>query len=182
MALRFFKRFNELLVEGDQYKINCHFSGICWDKVTVEEIRYLVDNGANPRFNNDKPFVMCCRCNSVDVLLLFINEYGANINGQDGEALTMAVREKNYEAFKFLIESGITVSDKLIETVFRSNENKFIQIMIEFGVPVERIAKIYWKYLISEFDFVINKLNLFNKNGLDLNQSIGKFFAERKIE
>ena len=164
------EKFNELLLEDNQEKINNYLFcySIC---LTLDEFRYMVENGADPRINNDRLFIEICSGKSVEYLLYLINQCGADINAQNGKALSRAIKYGNIPVIKFLLESGIVVSDNAIKQAIQKQDS-IIAMMMEHGVDPERIAKIFWKHYMKYYDFIIGKIGLLSKFGVDLNQSI----------
>ena len=117
------KLFNECLETNDWDKINEHFIHCCSTSATLEEIRYMVDNGANPRANGDFPFYRSS-WKDTNILLYFINECGVDINTRNGIALEKAIYNNNVELIKLLIDMGANPrinDDKLFRVSCKHN-------------------------------------------------------------
>ena len=106
------EEFNELLLNGNQDTINKFFLSKCISG-TLEEIRYMVENGANPRIHDDKAFINSCGIKQ-EIMLYYLNECGANINAQNSEALRTAIWTNNISNIKLLINNGIIITDKIL--------------------------------------------------------------------
>lgn len=59
-------------------------------------------------------------------IIQFLHQQGANLNADDGMPLLNAVKNKNFEVIKYLIENGATVQPKHIDYAIVFNSSKLI--------------------------------------------------------
>jgi ankyrin repeat protein len=77
-------------------------------------IKFLIENGCNPRVENDVVMYHIIRLmnyfgSNVEILLEYLVEKGCNINNQNGRFLLTAIESENWVAFFFLVNSGCNV-------------------------------------------------------------------------
>ena len=137
--------FETLLESGKWEDTNKFFVTVC-QYTSMAGIRYMVDRGANPRYNNDEPFVMAC-LNSSEVVRYFINEHGVNINAHDGQGIINAIYKGKIETIKILLDQGIPVTENMIKSSIHTNiENHtlIIDLFLQYSDATET-ALIYFK-------------------------------------
>ena len=129
--------FNKLVDEGDWTRINIFFINACYD-ASMEEIKYMIENGADPRYQEDMPLINACTQIPKEIVLYFINEHGANINAIDGRPLNAATRYGCIENMRILIDAGAKITDDIVETafIFFYPDIEVIKILLEHGAPV----------------------------------------------
>jgi hypothetical protein len=173
------EKFNFLLEENNLNKINdfCLLHSV---SATLQDIIYMVDNGADPHYKNDSMLIQVASSHEKETLLYLINQCGVDINAQNGKALVESIYNKNKSVMIFLLDSGIYISDDAIDLAIHYNDHRYVETLIKYGVPIERIGDIFWKKYLVDYDFIINKIHLMTKNGLDVNQSIVNYFRQNK--
>lgn len=126
-------------------------------------IRMLVDLGADPC--RESIFLEACEhLDNAEIIRYFIEECGCDINMKNSEALYRSLINcyNRYNIFKLLLDMGIKVSDWAIdEAIQRGNE--YINPLIDYGVPPDRIATITVDVHIRVFKNLVEKGVDYNK-------------------
>jgi hypothetical protein len=144
--------------------------------LSLNQIKLLVDAGANPRHDNDYAFVNSCSYGNIETVKYFLYECGCDINARNSYALTTAIYEENFNIAKFLIDSGIKITDKnIISGIYHP---KFIKLFLDNDVNIEYMGKIVWSNLsygdldLDEKRGHIMYMKELVKLGVDFNQII----------
>lgn len=124
----------------------------CEQDLTFDLIKRLVENGANPRYKNDKPFLKACRYGTLEMIQYFL-DCGADINVYGGLGLVNVVNSEilfpgeqpDMKKVHFLIENGIKISPVLIHEVCTSLLPDMVKLLLEHGVNPNTMLK----YLFS---------------------------------
>lgn len=136
-----FQRFMDVVNTGDQEKINDQFVHEMYFTRTLDEIKFMINNGADPRHLNDHAFISACCMNDVNIILYFINEHNVDINTHDGTALESAIYCSNVNNMKLLLEYGIIVTDRAIQEIITVNNSvEKLKILIDY-VGQQRVAE-----------------------------------------
>ncbi len=140
-------------------------------KLSLEQIKILVDLGANPNHSQDIMFIKSCGYGDIDVIKYFLYECGCDINTQKSLALIRAILVKKYDVVTFLLESGISIPDlALVKSLI---DQDCLKIFLNNGVCAHRIAKILWNEFKNSchkginIDITVKELV---KHGIDFNQ------------
>lgn len=174
----FFQKFLDVVNTGNQSEINKRFIGQMIYEHTLDEIKFMIENGADPRYNNDEAFLRICTSRDLNIPLYFINDCNADVNVNNSIALEYAIEFGNINNVKLLLESGINITDEAIRktgTARNANPVEIIRLLMDY-VDHERVnncvlAKIskniskndkkIIKYLIengTDRDDILNKL------------------------
>ncbi|XWV26382.1 putative ankyrin repeat protein L25 [Tupanvirus soda lake] len=165
----------DILMQTEPSKAYAYFLELCQSDSCVEEIRYMVDSGINPRQNNDEPLVKSCYGYNVDIVKYFINECGADVNAYDSIGLFNSVDNNTHTITKFLLENGVIVTDKIIYYAIRWFKSESIELFLQYGVDPYRITNILWEYLNDQRPHMFKIMQHLNKNNVDFNQSLDLF-------
>ena len=147
----------------------------------ISVAKSLIDMGININDNyKNKTFCAICDWASNDIVLYFINNFGADINSNDGYAMISAISGNNLPVIKLLLEIGIAINDNILTQLVISSVEA-MKIFIEHGVDIYKIANIFWRYYEKDYDFIFNKIELFSMNGMDINTSFNNFKQNNAI-
>lgn len=130
--------------------INEVFVGILRaDTWTIDQVKSMIDMGADPHYNNDLPFALSCVNKTTDVPIFLINQYGVN-NSIFEEAFNMASDINRL----FLIHNGLVITDKIIRISLRNYNHKLLHILMEKGISTTKMLEIYSeKYFLQSFEY-----------------------------
>lgn len=181
------KRALNLLIEEIK-KSNCTIKKEYLDQIllinyeiselSLNQIITLVDAGANPRINDDYPFITACSYCDLDVVKYFLYECGCDINVRNSDALTVAIAEEHYVLAKFLIECGIKITDNTIRQCLL--DVKTLPLLLNANIDAVYIGKILWSdfknstsesesYQVQDYAAYMRELV---KHGVDFNKII----------
>lgn len=151
--------------------------------LSLDQIKTLINAGADARINNDYPFVTACFHGDIDTIKYFLYDCCSNINAQDSNALAHAIYAEHFNIAKFLIESGIKITDKVIKECLCCIET--IPLLLNAGINLDYVGKILWstmqnyamqdKYLSSmenNFCEYLPYMKELAKYGVDFNKII----------
>ena len=126
-------------------------------------IRMLVDLGADPC--RESIFLEACEnLLNAEIIRYFIEDCGCDINMKNSEALYRASINQfsRKDIFKLLLDMGIKVSNWAIDEAIQCG-NEYVNLLIDYGVPPERIAAITVDIHISVFKNLVQKGVDYNK-------------------
>ena len=110
-------------------------------------IKLFVENGADPRYKNDKPFLKACKDSTVDVIQYFL-DCGADINVHGGLGLVNVVDDEYNDLDEdvmikvhFLIDAGIKISPRLIQKSCSGLSPDMVKLLLEHGVNPNTLLK-----------------------------------------
>lgn len=162
--------FVEILKTQDQVLINDEFvNKLNWDGLTLGDVIFMIDCGADARCDEDLPFVESCCQDDTEIPLYFLNIYGADINAHNGEALYNALLNNKYNLMEILLQNGIMVSNEVIERSL--DDESFLKILIKYGLEIQRISKIFTeKILIKKLNKDKEIIKCLINNNVDFNE------------
>lgn len=168
--------FNEFVQTGNQKIIDIQFLYYCCKPyATLDTIRYMVENGADPRAHNDDPFVIACAKRDTNIMLYFLEQCNADINAREGGALFNALGNNRDDIIKLLLENGIRVSDSNIINMISMYPNG-IKLLVDSGIDKERIFNILLKLKFNNGNTMhIETLKYLSDIDTDFNQVIRQF-------
>ena len=138
--------------------------------VTVDDLPIFINAGMDPGYQNDKFFVWLCKF-GYEIPSYFINEYGADVNAYKGYALTNALTANNPLTIKFLLESGIKVTDQHIIYAFDNPEN--LEMLMKYSdITGEQISELLVKKLFDKNVSTLRIAKTYINNDVDFNQII----------
>ncbi|XWV26384.1 putative ankyrin repeat protein L25 [Tupanvirus soda lake] len=180
------KRFIECLDKGDQNEINLQLKHNIYH-IPFDLFKYMVENGADPRHDDDCIFIFICshpsKFGNDDVFnkLNYLLNLGANINAHQSAALKYAVLHSNAneKLIIYLLENGAIITDEVITAAVDTSKTNIINLLVQYGTDIYHIGKLFWKNYIEDYDFILDKMEEMRKNGLDLNQSISQFYSNK---
>lgn len=166
--------FDKFLVENKYDEINEVFLNECyWGDLNT--VKYMIDNGANPRYKDDAPFVCACS-NRIDMASYFLTEWGADINAYNGVALGAAASNHRLKTMVFLLKNGINVTDEAIKEAVKWDGDDNIEVLLSCGVSPQRIAPFVFSEYVFQNKIAFNMIKSLHKHGLDLNQTFDELF------
>lgn len=135
------------------------------NSIDLDTIRMLCDKGADLKYpgmlNN-----ACDHVRNLEIIRYIIENCDMEYNSM---ALYYATKKDNYDVAKLLLESGIEVTDKCLYEITNNSEytNKYVRLLVDYGVASERIA-------LCAIKDKMNLLPQFIKLGIDFNQLISE--------
>ena len=112
------------------------------DKLDTDIIELFINAGLNPRYNNDLLFVESCKNTDISLPCYLINNYGADVNAYDGDALVYAIENKHPRMIKMLLEMSIKITDKHIKSAFVV-EVEYIGLLLNYSdMNYEHLARL----------------------------------------
>lgn len=75
-------------------------------KITLSEIKKLVNNGSNPNVQDDLPLVLSAKVNQYDWLKYFHQECFLRLDAWDNMAVKVAKKNSYYQILEYLINYG----------------------------------------------------------------------------
>jgi len=167
-------------------------------KLTLDQIKFLVNMGANPRASNDILFLNSCRKNDLDMINYFLFECGCDVNthyidvsGRRKDALIILLESlqdrtikyleigssvilpnmtENYDTIKKLIDFGIKITDDTILCGLRNPD--ILSLFLKNGIDPEHIGKLIIDKDLKRNYMYFSALKSLAKIGVDLNQLI----------
>ncbi len=142
-----------------------------YSKLTLQDVKILVD----PQCCNDDIFLLSCNSDNIEITKYLLHDCNCDINAKDSQALCTAMNLKNNNMCKFLIDSGIKISDRII--TISVNDTKNLHLLLENGLSAQYIAKKIFSdlninsYVNSSGNFIPYCKELV-KYGVDFNEII----------
>ena len=134
---------------------------VCIDyKISVNQLKILIDAGADAHFYNEKAFINQCSHGDKDVILYFILKCACNVNACKSIALTKAIYSEQYDVAKILIESNINVTENAIVESFNHDKKYFDLLLNNYVLDYEHIAKLFFSMLVNNKISHSKKINL----------------------
>lgn len=129
---------------------------------TLETIKYMVDLGADPRYDNDEPFIIACGFSEPNILAYFVDEVGVDINVCNDRIYMV----RNSQSIYWLLNKGMILNDEHIISLLQAQDNDIFELIIsnsKHNVSLDRIIKIANKRILhdlskSKYLFLINTL------------------------
>ena len=165
---------------------------------TLEQIKILINMGADPRASNDILFLNSCRKNDLDMINYFLFECGCDVNthyidvsGRRKDALIILLESlqdrtikyleigssvilpnmtENYDTIKKLIDFGIKITDDTILCGLRNPD--ILSLFLKNGIDPEHIGKLIIDKDLKRNYMHFSALKSLAKIGVDLNQLI----------
>ena len=131
------------LIEDHNKKIDYLFCERCANG-TLDEIKYMIEKGANPRCNNDEPFMNVCS-RSKELALYFINYCSIDLKLMDDEPLISATISGRLDIMELLLEGGMKVTSDVVACRVRNSRNYDIIILLLKYADPTLIADVYIK-------------------------------------
>ena len=181
--------FDHLLQVGTANDINDFFTTFA-EHTSLEFVRYMVNNGANPRHWGYSAFMEACKNCNYERIVYFINECNIDVNVSGSYALVevmsniyfnMDDSESDYidnnlciDCLKFLLDSGCVITDACIKECIRYDRSiEPMRLLIQYGVDINRICIIFCKYRVKRTRWLKNIIYLNNFN-CDFKQAFDK--------
>jgi len=140
--------------------------------LSLEEVKLMIELGADPRYKSDKFLPLSCRYKNPEVTLYFITECGCDINTNDSQALLDSIISDNFDMAKILLELGIKITNFCIEmTLDRFDSKKYLDLIMLYETNFDRLSKLFIEYLLKN-ETKLNIAKLLVENGIDMNQVI----------
>ena len=113
---------------------------------TLDQIKQMVDQGADPRDDDDRAFTLSCESyDNPDIPLYFI-QLGANINANDGLALANAIGKKRLAIVSVLLEHGISITDAHLRIASVRYDKNIFSLLLTY---ITKIDDSMLKYIIK---------------------------------
>jgi hypothetical protein len=126
-------------------------------------IRVIIEAGADPRFDNDTCFIKSCVLDRPEITS-YLLDLGANINTQDGLALSNACRYNCDNMIKLLLKNDIIVTDSALRVAIQSQSNDVITHVLELNTNPNLILKMTFERIFGLFPYekIFKLLNQFD--------------------
>ena len=138
----------------------------------INDVEYLIQRGADPRYNNDEILKIICQIpgEKLNLVKYLVEECGCDVNSNNSAALERAILN-NYETItKYLLDKQSIITDSVITNAIHSTSNKkYIDLLIQYGVSMDRMTQIFLKSLGSGKIIFLKKM--INRN-INLNYHI----------
>lgn len=113
---------------------------------TLDQIKQMVDQGADPRDDDDRAFTLSCESyNNPDIPLYFL-QLGANINADNGLALANAIGAKRLAIVSVLLEHGISITDAHLKVASVYYDKNIFSLLLTY---ITKIDDSMLKYIIK---------------------------------
>lgn len=104
--------------------------------IYLDQFILMVEEGADPRYDDDMPFVITCRYSKSDIPRYLIEKYRVDISAHNNSAI--AASHKNDPALlKTFLDVGIEIDTKLIISCLNNHEK--LCMIIEKGADLNKI-------------------------------------------
>ena len=174
--------FDHLLQVGTIKDINNFFATYAIS-TSLEFVRYMVNNGADPSHCESIVFRQACYRHDYKRIVYFVNECNIDINVYGSYALVNVMRNINnipgreinsgIDCLKFLLDSGCIITDACIEECVEYDRGiEPMRLLIQHGVEIDRIGIIFCKSHLSSGIFG-NIIHL-NNFDFDFKQALDK--------
>ena len=130
---------------------------------TLEMIELIIEAGANPRSNKDRPFMLSCGRDDDDFSIpaYFLNECDVDLNSSNGsnatcgeKAFCIACGSNNYNIAQKLLDNGVVLNTKVVKYISLrcedDNKDKLLQLFVKNGVEPENVV---YNMLVSTVEF-----------------------------
>ena len=175
--------FDHLLQIGTIEDINSFFSRHA-AYVSLEFVRYMVNNGADPTHNVYSAFMDACRFCDYKRIVYFVEECNIDVNVSGSYALVNVMRfayessKNGMDCLKFLLDSGCIITDECIEECIGCDRGiEPMRLLIQHGVDINRMCIIFCKNHLKKTHTFKNIIHL-NKFNPDFKQVIDKINVE----
>lgn len=177
------KQFEELVQKHDQLAIDKFFlNKLDYFSITLNDIKYMVSLGANPRADNDKAFVASSDNDDTNIPLFFLNECGADINARNGAALSHVLGhwKPNKNRIDMLFDNGIVITDETITEVVREEVSLSLKYLLDKGADPNRVTELFLGFHFSKENAkpFFQMLKYLSDTGVDFNQIIQQYVRE----
>jgi len=101
-------------------------------------IRFLLENGADVHYEDDRPLIQCCEGGYTGVVKILL-EFGADIHVKKDKPLRYATAYENYNIMKILLENGADVhtkNDYPLRTSVEDGEIDSVKLLLEYGANI----------------------------------------------
>ncbi len=170
------KTFDEIVSKGDWKTVNKYFlEQVKYFQCEIDDLKYMIDMGANPRADNDKAIVNAA-CNGYVKTLFFLKEYGLDVNAHDGRALVNAIRYHDVRTMKLLLENGAKINDNVWKAIGMYHGDDTLKVLLDFGFDSNEALIYVLKYENDEI--LLNKLKHLFDAGCDINTMLKNFFSK----
>lgn len=102
------------------------------DEENVEIMKYLIDNGADVRYRNDKGIRSASRVGNVGIVK-YLCERGADIHAEQEESLIFSSIHGHIEVFKYLVEKGADITTQSNFVIMCCSNLEIIKFIVKVG-------------------------------------------------
>ena len=130
--------------------------------ITLEEIKMFINMGADPlikpeNFRKNCIFTTACRyLRDPSIIEYLIYECNCDINIENSNSLHFAIRSNNDTITLLLLNLGINITDTCIQSAIYQ-KNKYINLLLDYGVSIDKMAKLVIGYKIDIFKNLIDR-------------------------
>jgi len=107
----------------------------------IDEVRYLVQRGADVRANNDHALRYAAQNGHIDVVRYLV-EHGADVNAYDDVALRSATEDGHIDVVRYLVEHGANVragDDEALRAAAENGRIIVVRYLVEHGANVRAV-------------------------------------------
>ncbi len=144
--------------------------------LSLDEIKILIDAGANPRVGGDYALLSACSHGNMDIVKYFLNDCGSDINSHNSEALIRAISSENFKLVTLLLDYGIKTNDTVLHSCFLSL--KTLKPLLNRAIDLEYLGKKLWHALKYNYlqpyetHAYVNYMKELVNHGVDFNKII----------
>lgn len=134
------------------------------------DVEYLVDRGADARYDNDKNLIVICDYAKENLPLIeyFVDICGCDINIDQSSPLYHAIRRKHTNIIYYLLNKQCIITDSVIEATLYGHL-EYVSVLIEYGATIYDFGRI----CVENLDLPV--LKTIRENGGDINELLEMF-------
>ncbi len=143
--------------------------------LTLDQIKQSVDQGSDPRADGDMAFTLACQYYDELTVPLYFIQLGADINANNGLALTNAIKKKRLAIVKMLLAHDIIVTNKHLKLAIVSYHKDIFSLLLSYIPNLDdRIVNYIVNHnrLLTISAFVYQKIKIVTNNDLSLYETI----------
>lgn len=136
--------------------------------LTTDLVQKIILMGLDVHFDGDNLFLLVCALGDLSMVKFFLEDLGCDINAHDSSALVAAIRKCRVDTAEYLLDSGIKISNRLINEIFIVHNPIFFQLLLKYSDDKESIAQKYFLYKTQITDI----LKAFVGAGIDVTKMV----------
>jgi hypothetical protein len=111
----------------------------------VENIKLLLEKGADIHYDSDEPLFVAVRGKHINAVR-FLIEKGADVNAYNGQALEAAVNRNLLEITKVLLDNGADIhirDDITLRTAITNEKTEMIKLLLDRGANANGLVAVF---------------------------------------
>lgn len=134
--------------------------------VTVDNIKSIIEHGADPKYANDKPLQQAIYF-YPDIALYLINEHQATLNTDCLDFILRCKQKINIRIWKALFDNGLVIPKEKLSYFMAMNDISMVKLLIDQGYELADLFNEYCEYLFKN-----NSQVIYYPNGYLINEII----------